>query len=214
MFFSDTETRLLVTAALWGSWCTVHSLVTEDRVINTHPLDDTLSARYYRFLYVCFAAVSFSAVLPIIPRAGEIVLWSWEGPWKALQLALWGVAIAMGYLSLRFQDVWAFLGLRPLAARCSREKREDKLITYGTYGVIRNPQFAAGLLFLWTRDISDTALITNLVLTAYLILGAKLEERKLVVKFGDQYLRYKSAVPAFIPKKLPRMRDLLYPADQ
>jgi hypothetical protein len=50
--------------------------------------------------------------------------------------------------------------------------------------------------------------------TAYLILGAKLEERKLIVKFGDRYRRYRQQVPAFIPRRLPRLRYLLYPPDQ
>lgn len=206
--------RLLVTAALWVSWCAVHSLLTEEGVIGIDRVQETPFARYYRFLYVCFAVASLSAVFLIVTREGETGLWCWEGPWRAFQLISWVVAIAMGYLSFRFQDVWGFLGFRALFAVSPHEKGKDELITYGIYGMVRHPQFAAGVLFLWTRDLTDTGLVTNLVLTAYLILGSKLEERKLVAKFGDRYRRYRQQVPAFIPGRLPRLRYLLYPPDQ
>ncbi len=44
-------------------------------------------------------------------------------------------------------------------------------------------------------------LLTNPVLTAYLVIGTFLEERKLVVEFGDQYRQYQREVPMLFPVK-------------
>jgi protein-S-isoprenylcysteine O-methyltransferase Ste14 len=41
--------------------------------------------------------------------------------------------------------------------------------------------------------------VTNVVLTIYVIIGTKLEERKLVLEFGDTYIQYQKEVPMLIP---------------
>ena len=42
-------------------------------------------------------------------------------------------------------------------------------------------------------------LVTNLVLTAYFVIGAILEERKLVAEFGEEYREYQKRVPMLVP---------------
>jgi protein-S-isoprenylcysteine O-methyltransferase Ste14 len=42
-------------------------------------------------------------------------------------------------------------------------------------------------------------IVVNAVLTAYVIIGTMLEERKLVLEFGDSYVRYQKEVPMLIP---------------
>jgi protein-S-isoprenylcysteine O-methyltransferase Ste14 len=89
-----------------------------------------------------------------------------------------------------------------------QEHPSDKLITRGIYGEIRNPQFLAGLLLLWARDLTCTGLVINIVLSLYLISGAFIEERRFLHKFGKDYVRYRSHVPRFIPRRLPSLRSL------
>jgi protein-S-isoprenylcysteine O-methyltransferase Ste14 len=38
------------------------------------------------------------------------------------------------------------------------------------------------------------------VVTGYILLGTRIEERDLVRTFGDSYRRYREAVPALIPR--------------
>jgi protein-S-isoprenylcysteine O-methyltransferase Ste14 len=214
MYFSSTAARLVETAGLWGAWCVAHSLVTEYRVINKTGLQGTCFARYYRFLYVCMAGVTLAVVYLLTPTRGEVSLWAWKGPLKILQLAFWVVAFAMGYFSFRFQDIWIFLGVRSLLPGWSRDQSGNKLITHGIYGVMRHPQFAAGLLFLWTRDVTDIGLVINLELSTYLLVAARLEEKKLVATFGEQYREYRRKTPAFVPRRLPSVRSLFFPPDR
>lgn len=204
----------MVTAGLWIGWCVAHSLLTEEWVINRTGLQGSWIARYYHLIYVCSAVVTFALIYVLTPTQGEVPLWAWRGPWRVLQLAFWGVALTMGYLSFRFQDIWTFLGVRSLIPGSSDEQPADELITHGIYGVMRHPQFAAGLLFLWTRDVTDTGLVINLVLSCYFIVGAKLEEKMLEAKFGDRYREYRRRTPAVIPRRFPTLRSLFLRPDR
>ena len=197
-------------ALLWLSWCVVHSLTTEELTIKRISRGRTKFANHYRLFYVAFATVSFVAVWILTPRSGEVSVCSWEGPWRAIQWVCWGVALFLFCVSFRFQSPLAFLGFRFGQTSTDHDDSEEELITYGIYGVIRHPQFGAGLLFLWTRDLTDTGLVINLVLSTYLLLGSKIEEKKLVARFGDQYVRYRQEVPAFIPGKIPRLGSLFF----
>ena len=42
-------------------------------------------------------------------------------------------------------------------------------------------------------------IVINTVLTVYVIIGTKLEEKKLVLEFGDAYIKYQREVPMLIP---------------
>ena len=56
-----------------------------------------------------------------------------------LQAALWGVALMVGYLSLRFMSLWDFLGLAALGIQRDHTVSPDGLVTWGIYGETRNP---------------------------------------------------------------------------
>ncbi len=49
-------------------------------------------------------------------------------------------------------------------------------------------------------------LLVNVILTAYLLTGTVLEERKLVLEFGDEYKEYQKKVSMFLPAKWVRSR--------
>ena len=56
------------------------------------------------------------------------------------------------------------------------------------------------LLLIWsTPRLSTDQLLFNVLWTAWIVVGAKLEERDLVADFGDTYRRYQRAVPMLVP---------------
>ncbi|RMG57718.1 MAG: isoprenylcysteine carboxylmethyltransferase family protein, partial [Deltaproteobacteria bacterium] len=83
-------------------------------------------------------------------------------------------------------------------ARGEREK--PALKRDGVLSLVRHPWYLGGLLFLWSRRLTEGTVVTNAVLSVYLVAGAHLEERKLLRAFGAEYERYREEVPMLIPR--------------
>ncbi len=73
-----------------------------------------------------------------------------------------------------------------------------KLVTSGVYGIVRHPQYLAGILInialsLITAHWAVWSLGTIAALATYL--GTYDEEKNCIEKFGEEYLRYQEKVP-------------------
>jgi protein-S-isoprenylcysteine O-methyltransferase Ste14 len=64
-------------------------------------------------------------------------------------------------------------------------------------------------MLLWSRNVTDSDLLVNIILSCYLIVGARIEETRLTARMGERYILYLSAVPGFIPRRIPRLGALL-----
>ena len=78
--------------------------------------------------------------------------------------------------------------------------------TTGVLGVTRHPWYVAVFILLWASDLNAAGIVVNVVLSAYLVIGTLLEERKLVLEFGDRYREYQRRVSMFIPFKWLNLR--------
>ena len=205
----DTAFRLGVTAGLWIAWCVVHSLLATESLVRKSGILDSRIGPFYRLIFSLFAVLSLILVSVLTPHGDELTLWTWEGSLRLLQIALWLVALTVAWLSFRIIGIGRMLGFCALGI-CKKDASEpDVLITWGIYGVLRHPQFTAGLVLLWSRDLTDTGLVINAVLSLYLIIGAHIEESRLLAKYGEEYLKYKASVPGFVPNSLSSVRALL-----
>ncbi|MFQ5867329.1 MAG: methyltransferase family protein [bacterium] len=85
--------------------------------------------------------------------------------------------------------------------------RENQLVTDGLYKYIRHPQYSGlilittGMLIQWPTIL--TILMWPILLLAYWHL-AKVEEREMEKRFGQQYLNYKRETGMFFPKHRPK----------
>lgn len=59
--------------------------------------------------------------------------------------------------------------------------------------------YLALIIYLWGQTFRLDDIVVNIVLTIYIIIGIKLEEKKLVLEFGDTYVKYQQEVPMLIP---------------
>jgi len=165
---------------------------------------------YYRLIYNIAAVVTLIVASKLTPRANELSIVEWQEWLKLVPVAIWIGGFLIFWLTARLLDGWAFLGLRALGVGSKKMRdSEGDLVTRGIYGVVRHPQFAAGMVMLWVRDLHDTDIVISTVLCAYLLIGARIEESRLVKKFGEKYVRYREQVPAFIPARIPRLQELL-----
>jgi len=193
---------------IWTGWCVLHSTLNSEGIIHRIGLLDSTIGPYYRLIYSVVALLTLLLAHWITPKWQEFDLWRFRGAVRIFQLILWLLAILMFYLSFRFINLWHFLGLTALGVGRKGTDTQNRLITSGIYGLIRNPQFAAGLILLWARNLTDTGMVINVVLSLYLMVGTKTEEARLLAGFGEEYRQYMSEVPRFFPNRKPSLQAL------
>jgi protein-S-isoprenylcysteine O-methyltransferase Ste14 len=86
-----------------------------------------------------------------------------------------------------------------------RAKQENRLATDGLYGLVRHPQYTGLFIGLFGEGVIHWPTIFSVglfpvIVIAYVLL-AKREEQKVIDEFGEEYLKYKRNVPAFLPVK-------------
>ncbi len=92
-----------------------------------------------------------------------------------------------------------FLGVGVLFRRAQADQAQ-RLATAGFYRRVRHPLYFFGLVILWlTPLLTWNLLAINLGGTIYILAGAWLEERKLLVEFGEAYAVYRGRTPFIIP---------------
>jgi protein-S-isoprenylcysteine O-methyltransferase Ste14 len=81
----------------------------------------------------------------------------------------------------------------------------EELITHGPFSYVRHPLYATlmitmpPLVIIWRSDLIFIAPWILIVITSHYIV--RIEERKLLKTFGDDYKRYQTHVPALLPFK-------------
>ena len=190
-------TDLVLLAAFWVIWCGLHSLLARPTVTAKLKRLSCGFAGYYRFCYNLFACIT---LLPYVfwqwQRVAGPALLSWTGPWRLLQGAAWLAAGLLAWGGVRSYPLPEFLGFPPAAVPTPPP---PPLMTTGVLGIVRHPWYLAGLLILWTRDLDRADLLTAVLLSLYLFLGAHWEEQRLFRTYGQAYGDYRRQVAGWIP---------------
>jgi len=184
-------------AAAWLLWCLLHSLLIAG------PLARGLQAllgRGSRLAYNLFALLTLIPVLLLEHRVAGEPLWSWPLWLMPLRLLMLAAALWLLYGGCRAFSLREFSGWSALVRSEPPASTDAPLITDGILSRLRHPWYAAALLLLWVRSQTPATLVSSLVLSAYLVVGAFLEERRLLVRYGAEYARYRDRVPMFIPR--------------
>ncbi len=105
------------------------------------------------------------------------------------------------FFALGQYDLSRFAGTHQLKAAKSGTHAEDDetLQTKGLHHYVRHPLYSAVFLVLWGAAWTPFGLATAIFGSGYLLIGTYFEERRLLVRYGETYARYRDRVPAFIP---------------
>ncbi len=188
---SPDKTAVLI---VWIIWCFFHSLLAAQGVERRIKRVMGGQARWYRLGYNLFAVVSIVPPLVLEKSFSTGLAVDWGGLETVRVVIFWG-ALALLLWVMRIYDLRDFVGIK-LAAE------PEKLVTTGPLSIVRHPIYAIAYVLIWTRPLTDTAIISSAVLTFYLIVGTWLEERKLEARFGEAYEEYRKKTPALFPWKL------------
>jgi methanethiol S-methyltransferase len=199
---STINYHILLAASL-VVWCVLHSAMISQSAISLSKALLKDRVKYYRLFYNAIAALTLLPILAILYSMPKIAYFEWTGYSRLLQLLLISFGLFFLIAGAKSYDGLQFLGLRQIMSKKHRVGLSESggLHTDGILNVTRHPWYLSGLLVLWGRDIDSAALIVNIVFSAYLVLGALLEERKLVHEFGEDYLVYQSRVSMLFPLK-------------
>jgi methanethiol S-methyltransferase len=166
-----------------------------------------LADRAYRLLYNVIAVVSFLPVLALVGLLPDRTLYTIPLPWVLITSVGQLAAIAVLVLGLLQTDVWSFLGFRQLV-QPETAGEPARLVLKGLYRWVRHPLYTAGLVFIWlTPVMTVNVLAMNIGLTIYIVVGALLEERKLLSEYGQAYTDYRRRTPMLIPGLVWKLDD-------
>lgn len=156
-----------------------------------------IPAYLIRSFYVATSGVTLG-ILVIFwqPLPGDPL---WHGPLLLAGVSLLGWS-AVGVCSLRY-DFASFFGFTQ-AATGSAEVPTPLRIE-GPYRFVRHPLMVGLLVAIWAQPVMSVDLfVLNLGLTLYILIATRLEERDLVRQYGDEYVKYRRWVFAYLPLRV------------
>jgi methanethiol S-methyltransferase len=190
------------TASLWIGYCALHSYLISIGFTN---LMSRLLRTYYAFYRLFYIVISLVLLIPLIKytgRADTRIIIAYGYPLSIVRYALIAGSLTMFFYAFFFNyDSLSFFGIRQIL-NLRKEKGIDSsadIRRNGLLGIIRHPMYLALIIYLWCQTFRMMDIVINAVLTIYVIVGTKLEEKKLVLEYGDRYIKYQQEVPMLIP---------------
>ena len=154
-------------------------------------------------MYNFLAVVMFLPVPVLLSLLPDVHLYTIPLPWSFFTLLLQVFAVLLLVVGLLHTGIWSFLGFRQLIE--SKTDNSPELVVKGLYQYVRHPLYTAGLLFIWLLPVMTLNLLALVIgLSVYLVVGAIVEEKKLVNEFGDVYVEYQKQTPMLIPVKIKK----------
>jgi len=151
----------------------------------------------YRIAFNILSTLTLIPVLWLVYGVDSDWLWQWRGAWAWLGNGVALAAVMSLFVSGRSYDMGEFLGLRQLSGHGNDQPESFTVSTLHRF--VRHPWYCIGLVLIWTRDMNGPLLVSALMITAYFIVGSRLEEGKLLAIYGETYRRYMAKVPGLMP---------------
>ena len=182
---------------MWILYGFIHSLLADTKVKIFFEKVSGNFFRYYRLAYTILAAVTLLLILYFQYSFTSPVL---INP-KDLKYISFVIFVLPGLFTMMISILKYFKllsGVRTLY----EAKPSVKLQRQGIHNYIRHPLYSGTLVFMWGLFFIFPMLnnlIAIVIITTYVLIGIKLEEKKLLIEFGNSYADYISQVPMLIP---------------
>jgi protein-S-isoprenylcysteine O-methyltransferase Ste14 len=193
-----TYTEYGIYAGLWLSFGVAHSLLASASAKRLlHPL----FGRAYRLSYNLFSALHIGLILIcgqlfLAENSASFDLSAWMD--TLITSSRWlGIVIILAALTQ--YDLGLFGGLRQLRQSSIPVDGDEPLHLSGMHRYIRHPIYLGAYLYLWGGGVDEFGLQTAFWGSVYLYIGSWFEERKLIARYGQSYIKYREKVPAIFP---------------
>lgn len=187
---------------MWTGYCALHSYLISIRFtkLMMHGLKNYYA--FYRLFYVLISIVLLFPVFHYTDQLKSEVIINYRPPWSIIRYVLLTCSLLIFFKSFIFDyDSLSFFGIRQILNFNKKKavKPEEGIKKSGLLGIVRHPMYFATILLFWCQTSRLSDIVANIVITAYIVIGTKLEERKLVLEYGDSYIQYQKDVPMLIP---------------
>ena len=193
---------IMLIALIWAGYCSLHSFLISIKFTN---LMTRLLKYYYTFYRIFFVSISLILLIPLINYTGQLdnnVIITYDLPLNIVRYVLISGSLLMFFWAFFINyDSLSFFGIRQIL-NFGKEKKSnpsEDVKKDGLLGIIRHPMYLALIIYLWCQIFTMADLIVTIVLTIYIIIATRLEEKKLVLEFGDTYVKYQQEVPMLNP---------------
>ncbi len=162
---------------------------------------------HYQAAAYSIASGAILASVVLLWQHSETRLLTLDGPalWLARACSLAALAVfGWAVSALRTFDPF---GLDPIKAhQRGRPERPLPFAVSGPYRWVRHPLYFCFLVLMWSgAGLTSDRLLFNVLWTAWICIGARLEEIDLSAQFGDAYREYRRRVPMLIPWRGPAL---------
>jgi protein-S-isoprenylcysteine O-methyltransferase Ste14 len=189
-------------ASIWAAYCFLHSFLISTRF--TKYLSRVLK-NYYAFYRLFYVVISLVLLIWMINYGNtfdnEIIIIN-TPPWSIIRFVLTCGALLMFFYAFFFNyDSLSFFGIRQILnfGKVKEVNPDEAIKKNGLLGLTRHPMYLALIIYLWCQTYKMIDIVVNALLTIYIIIGTLLEEKKLILEFGDAYVKYQKQVPMLIP---------------
>lgn len=199
----------LLVLFLWTGYVALHSYLISTGFTN---FMIRLLKEYYAFYRLFYILISLFLLIPLLNYSGQIddkVIITYESPFSVIRYILTGATLLLFFYAFFFNyDSLSFFGIRQIMHFRKEVKLNpsETIKKNGLLGIMRHPMYFALIIYLWCQTFRMIDIYVNALLTVYVIIGTILEEKKLVMEFGDVYIKYQKEVPMLIPFTKRRLK--------
>jgi methanethiol S-methyltransferase len=194
--------KYLLIAFLWAGYCALHSYLISIGFTN---LMNRWLKKYYAFYRLFYILISLFLLIPLINYTGQldnkvIIVYGFY-PGILRQVLMYGSLLLFFWAFFFDYDSLSFFGIRQILnfGKPRETKPSNEIKKSGLLGIMRHPMYLALIIYLWSQTSKMADIVVNIVLTVYVFIGTILEEKKLVLEFGETYVQYQKEVPMIIP---------------
>ena len=188
----------IILAIVWSAYCLLHSLLAASIVKKKLLVYLGKGYRYYRPFYTVFAFVFLAMVIYYQVHLPTVAVLTKSTVLVMAGILVGGFGIVLMVLCIKkyFASLSGFSGL-------FRETPAAGLMITGVHRYVRHPLYLGTFAFIWGLFLIFphlSLLLSNVIITAYTLIGIRLEEKKLVQEYGQAYTAYQNEVPMLLPK--------------
>lgn len=194
--------KYLILSSIWAGYCFLHSFLISIRFTNllTRVLKNYYA--FYRLFYILISLVLLIWIIHIPTQLDNEIIITNIPPWSIIrQILTWGSLLMFFWAFFFNYDSLSFFGIRQILnfGKVKQTNRSEEIKKSGLLALTRHPMYLALIIFLLCQTVTMADIVVNAILIIYVIIGTLLEEKKLVLEFGDAYRKYQQEVPMLIP---------------